>query len=80
MNATTYSTIKNEMQTWPTADLIEAVKMTVRDFNAICKGELASRGMDNQGRWVGHERARALWASLYWDNASGRWIAIPESE
>lgn len=32
------------------------------DFNALAREELASRGLDLQGKWVGFEAARATYS------------------
>lgn len=47
------------LQTLPLEALLAAVRGEV-DLNAIARAELASRGLDHSGKWVGFERAAAL--------------------
>lgn len=49
-----------------TADtkVLAAVARGEIDLNQIAREELASRGLDDQGRWVGFDQARAVLFSV----------------
>jgi hypothetical protein len=47
------------LQTLPTKLLVAALRRDI-DLNAIARRELASRGLDRDGRWVGFEKAREI--------------------
>ena len=47
------------IQTAPTALLVAAVRGEL-DLNRLARVELASRGLDRDGVWVGFERAREI--------------------
>ena len=47
------------IQTAPTALLAAAARGEL-DLNRLARVELASRGLDRDGVWVGFERARAI--------------------
>jgi hypothetical protein len=49
-------------QTLPTKLLVAAIRGDI-DLNAIARLELANRGLDREGRWVGFERARQIHSS-----------------
>lgn len=40
-------------------EVLAAVARGEIDLNLIAREELAGRGLDNQGRWVGFDQARA---------------------
>ena len=46
-------------QTAPTALLVAAVRDGL-DLNLLARVELASRGLDRDGAWVGFQRAREI--------------------
>lgn len=50
------------LQTLPTKLLVAAIRGDI-DLNAIARRELASRGLDRDGRWVGFEKAREIHSS-----------------
>jgi hypothetical protein len=50
-------------QTLPTKLLVAAIRGDI-DLNAIARLELANRGLDREGRWVGFERARQIHSSV----------------
>ena len=45
-------------------DVLAAVARGEIDLNQIAREELASRGLDDQGRWVGFDQARAALFSV----------------
>lgn len=48
------------LQTLPSRLLGQAIKGEI-DLNALAKIELASRGQDTEGKWIGFEAAAALY-------------------
>lgn len=50
---------KSMLQTFPTAVLAAAARGEI-DLNALAKGELANRGVDTNGKWVGFRAANKL--------------------
>lgn len=47
-------------QTLPT-ELLRAIALGEVDAQALAGEQLASRGLDQRGRWVGFERAARVW-------------------
>jgi hypothetical protein len=47
------------VQTFPVKLLVATLRGDI-DLNAIARLELANRGLDREGRWVGFERARQI--------------------
>ena len=42
----------------------------------LAKDELANRGLDSQGKWIGFDRAKRFWDHIYYRNGKG--ITVPE--
>ena len=42
-------------------DLLLAIAGGLIDPVALAQRELANRGLDQNGQWIGHERARKMW-------------------
>lgn len=50
------------LQTFPVKLLVATLRGDL-DLNAVARFELANRGLDREGRWVGFERARQIHSS-----------------
>lgn len=50
------------VQTFPAKLLVAALRGDI-DLNALARVELANRGLNREGRWVGFERARQIHSS-----------------
>lgn len=62
------------------ATVLCAVARGELDLNAIARGELASRGLDRTGEWVGFEKAARLAKQLPIRGADGRtlYVTVPD--
>jgi hypothetical protein len=63
-------------------EVLVAVRRGELDLNALVAAELASRGLDLSGKWVGFERAAALESLLPVRRGDGSvvFVSVPESE
>jgi len=43
------------------SDLLAALLRAEVDLNALARAEMANRGLDRDGKWIGHQAAAALW-------------------
>jgi len=57
---------RGELQTVDTGLILDAIKGEV-DLIDLMKDEMASRGLDANGLWIGFDAAEKLWKTLYWD-------------
>lgn len=48
------------VQVLPISVLVAAASGKL-DLNALARDEMASRGLDNEGKWIGFAKARAVW-------------------
>lgn len=64
------------------AQLLAAVARGELDLNKIAKQELAARGLDYSGQWVGFERAKFLMSCSRVDLGGGKFrlVSVPENE
>jgi len=53
--------IKHELQTWNTDLLVTMEQYTHGAGRDMIRAELAARGVDRMGRWVGFPEARKCW-------------------
>jgi hypothetical protein len=69
------------LQTFPTAALTAAARGEL-DLNQLARLELANRGLDRAGKWVGFPEARRQAEQLPAFNAAGKriFVTIPTNE
>lgn len=65
------SVAAERLQTFQAAELVAAASGAV-DLNALARRELAQRGLDQSGSWVGFDRAAAALAEAEQASARGR--------
>ncbi len=61
--------------TW--TDLLTKIASGEIDANELAKKELANRGLNNQGKWVGFEAAKK---NTNWNKVNGTWMYTPERD
>ena len=57
----TLQTIRDDLQTWTTAALLKMERYTHHEGQWVIRLELANRGVDTDGLWVGFPKAWELW-------------------
>lgn len=58
---TRHREIRDQIQTYRAGHLIEMERVTTAWLNASIRSELADRGLNRNGDWVGFEAARSFW-------------------
>ena len=48
------------------------------DIEKLLKEEAIARGVDHKGNWIGFDKAKELWNSLYFCKATDRFVTIPK--